>query len=155
MTAFAAMPASRRLPWELGSNSPLIIMSDADIEKVAAATVASGFANAGQVCISTQRVLADRRIYADFLDAIKVPTEAFATGDPLDEAIKMGPMIRENDASRVSRWINEAVEQGARGGGRRRPGRHNSRPHRGGRRAAGHADFPGGVVRPGGGGQRL
>ena len=104
----------KKVTMELGSNSPLIIMSDADIEKVAAATVASGFANAGQVCISTQRVLADRRIYADFLDAIKVPTEAFATGDPLDESIRMGPMIRESDASRVSRWINEAVEQGAR-----------------------------------------
>ncbi|MDE2842626.1 MAG: aldehyde dehydrogenase family protein, partial [Chloroflexota bacterium] len=104
----------KKVTMELGSNSPLIIMSDADIEKVAAATVASGFANAGQVCISTQRVLADRRIYADFLDAIKVPTEAFATGDPLDEAIKMGPMIRESDATRVSRWINEAVDQGAR-----------------------------------------
>ena len=104
----------KKVTMELGSNSPLIIMSDADIEKVAAATVASGFANAGQVCISTQRVLADRRIYADFLDAIKVPTETFATGNPLDESIKMGPMIRENDAVRVSRWIGEAVEQGAR-----------------------------------------
>ena len=104
----------KKVTMELGSNSPLIIMNDADIEKVAAATVASGFANAGQVCISTQRVLADRRIYSDFLDAIKVPTEAFATGNPLDEAIKMGPMIRESDASRVSRWIGEAVDQGAR-----------------------------------------
>ena len=145
----------KKVTMELGSNSPLIIMSDADIEKVAAATVASGFANAGQVCISTQRVLADRRIYADFLDAIKVPTEAFATGDPLDEAIKMGPMIRENDASRVSRWINEAVEQGARvvAGGDQEGTIHaptvvaDVQPDM--------RIFPGGAVRPGGGGQRL
>ena len=40
---------------ELGSNSPLIVMPDADIAKVASATVASGYANAGQVCIATQR----------------------------------------------------------------------------------------------------
>lgn len=104
----------KKVTMELGSNSPLIVMADADIEKVAAATVASGFANAGQVCISTQRVLADRRIYADFLDALKAPAEAFATGDPLDESIKMGPMIRESDASRVRQWIDEAVGQGAR-----------------------------------------
>ncbi|MFQ6026046.1 MAG: aldehyde dehydrogenase family protein [Dehalococcoidia bacterium] len=104
----------KKVTMELGSNSPLIVMSDADIEKVAAATVASGFANAGQVCISTQRVFADRRIYADFLDALKAPTEAFATGNPLDEAIRMGPMIRESDAFRVNQWISEAVEQGAR-----------------------------------------
>ncbi|MSQ07675.1 MAG: aldehyde dehydrogenase family protein [Dehalococcoidia bacterium] len=104
----------KKVTMELGSNSPLIIMSDADIEKVAAATVAGGFANAGQVCISTQRVLADRRIYADFLDALVHPTRALTTGNPLDESVRMGPMIREADAIRVSQWIAEAVEQGAR-----------------------------------------
>ncbi len=104
----------KKVTMELGSNSPLIVMSDADLEKVAAATVASGFANAGQVCISTQRVLADRSIYADFLDALVAPTEAFTTGNPLDESIRMGPMIRESDAARVHDWIAEAVGQGAR-----------------------------------------
>ena len=104
----------KKVTMELGSNSPLIIMADADLEKVAAATVASGFANAGQVCISTQRVFADQSIYTDFLDALVAPTEAFITGNPLDESIKMGPMIRESDASRVQDWIAEAVGQGAR-----------------------------------------
>ena len=104
----------KKVTMELGSNSPLIVMSDADIEKVAAATVASGFANAGQVCISTQRVFAARDIYADFLDALVAPTQAFMAGNPLDDSIKMGPMIRESDAARVHDWIAEAVSQGAR-----------------------------------------
>ena len=104
----------KKVTMELGSNSPLIVMSDADLEKVAAATVAGGFANAGQVCISTQRVFAERSIYADFLDALVAPTEAFITGNPTDESIRMGPMIRESDAARVHEWIAEAVEQGAR-----------------------------------------
>ena len=104
----------KKVTMELGSNSPLIVMSDADIEKVAAATVSGGFANAGQVCISTQRVFADRRVYSDFLDALVAPTEAFVTGNPLDESIRMGPMIRESDANRVGEWISEAVDQGAR-----------------------------------------
>ena len=104
----------KKVTMELGSNSPLIVMSDADIEKVAAATVASGFANAGQVCISTQRVFADRRVYADFLDALVAPTDAFVTGNPMSETTKMGPMIREADAARVHDWIAEAVDQGAR-----------------------------------------
>ena len=104
----------KKVTMELGSNSPLIVMSDADIEKVAAATVASGFANAGQVCISTQRVFADRSIYADFLDALVAPTEAFTLGNPMDESIRMGPMIRESDAIRVGQWIAEAVDGGAR-----------------------------------------
>ena len=104
----------KKVTMELGSNSPLIVMSDADIEKVAAATVNGGFGNAGQVCISTQRVFADRRVYADFLDALVAPTEAFTTGNPLDESVRMGPMIRESDAARVGQWIGEAVDQGAR-----------------------------------------
>ncbi len=104
----------KKVTMELGSNSPLIVMSDADLEKVAAATVAGGFANAGQVCISTQRVFADRSIYADFLDALVAPTEAFVTGNPMDESNKMGPMIREADAARVHDWSAEAVDQGAR-----------------------------------------
>ncbi len=104
----------KKVTMELGSNSPLIVMSDADIEKVAAATVAGGFANAGQVCISTQRVFADRRIYADFLDALVAPTAAFSMGNPLDEAVRMGPMIRASDADRVGQWISEAVQEGAR-----------------------------------------
>jgi acyl-CoA reductase-like NAD-dependent aldehyde dehydrogenase len=104
----------KKVTMELGSNSPLIVMSDADIEKVAAATIASGFANAGQVCISTQRVFADRRIYADFLDALVAPAEAFSMGNPLDEAVRMGPMIRASDADRVGEWISEAVAGGAR-----------------------------------------
>jgi acyl-CoA reductase-like NAD-dependent aldehyde dehydrogenase len=66
------------------------------------------------VCISTQRVLADRRIYADFLDALAAHTKGFTIGNPLDESVRMGPMIRESDAIRVNQWIAEAVEGGAR-----------------------------------------
>lgn len=99
---------------ELGSNSPLIVMQDADLAKVVEATAASGFANAGQVCISTQRVIAIDKIYDDFLDALRPRIEAIAAGDQLSEGIKMGPMVRESDADRVSKSIDEAVSQGAR-----------------------------------------
>ena len=98
---------------ELGSNSPLIVMPDADPEKVAKAATMSGFSNAGQVCISTQRVIAHDEIYGDFLDAFKSEVEQISIGDPLDEPTKMGPMIRESDASRVSDWIRDAVNGGA------------------------------------------
>ena len=104
----------KKVTMELGSNSPLIIMPDADLEKVAQATVASGYSNAGQVCISTQRVLADGQIYGDFLDALKPAVEAVSTGNPLEESVRMGPMIREADAARVGEWVREAVGQGAR-----------------------------------------
>lgn len=103
----------KKVTMELGSNAPLIIMPDADLEKVAAATASSGFANAGQVCISTQRVFASQEIYGDFIDALKPAVEALTTGNPLDEGVKMGPMIRAQDAERVEAWVQEAVSSGA------------------------------------------
>ncbi|MEW6755700.1 MAG: aldehyde dehydrogenase family protein [Candidatus Latescibacterota bacterium] len=104
----------KRVTMELGSSAPLVVMADADLDKVAAATVATGYANAGQVCISAQRVLVDRKVYTDFADLVRQRAEALVVGDPLDEKTAMGPMIGEPDARRVNEWIHEAVRGGAR-----------------------------------------
>ncbi|HXT57608.1 MAG TPA: aldehyde dehydrogenase family protein, partial [Pirellulales bacterium] len=72
------------------------------------------FGNAGQVCISTQRVIASRAIYADLLDALAPKVAAIKAGDQLDPATQMGPMVREADAVRVGQWVDEAVAGGAR-----------------------------------------
>lgn len=104
----------KRVTMELGSNSPLIVMPDADVTQVARATATTGYTNAGQSCISTQRVLVDRRIYDDFLAVVAPMVEAISTGDPLDESVKMGPMIRAAEAERVGAWVDEAVDAGAR-----------------------------------------
>ena len=103
----------KRVTMELGSNSPLIIMPDADLEKVAKAAATSGYSNAGQVCISTQRILAHKKIYGDFLDAFKGQVEDISTGNPIEASTKMGPMIREHDAIRVNQWVEEAIDTGA------------------------------------------
>jgi acyl-CoA reductase-like NAD-dependent aldehyde dehydrogenase len=104
----------KKVTMELGSNSPLIVMPDADIEKVVAATVSSGFSNAGQVCISAQRIITNREVYADYLDALTEGVKGLNTGNPLEEGVKMGPMVRAQDAVRVNEWIREAVSGGAR-----------------------------------------
>ncbi|HWP46129.1 MAG TPA: aldehyde dehydrogenase family protein [Candidatus Limnocylindrales bacterium] len=108
------MAGIKKVTMELGSNSPVIIMPDADLERVAAAVVATGYSNAGQVCISTQRVLTSKKVYGDFLEVLKPQVEALTTGDQLKETTKVGPMVREQDAIRVEKWINEAIEGGAR-----------------------------------------
>ena len=112
----------KKVTMELGSNSPVIVMPDADLDKVAAAVAATGYANAGQVCISTQRVLASGRVYADFLAALGPKVAALTTGDQLGAGTKVGPMVREKDAIRVDEWVREAVGAGARlvTGGERR-----------------------------------
>jgi acyl-CoA reductase-like NAD-dependent aldehyde dehydrogenase len=112
----------KRVTLELGSNSPLIVMPDANLNKVVEATVATGYGNAGQVCISTQRVIALDRVYDELLSALQPRVAAIKTGNPQDESVRMGPMIREADALRVEQWVGEAVAAGARvlaGGGRR------------------------------------
>ena len=116
------MAGMKRVTMELGSNSPVIIMDDADLDKAVAAVAATGYANAGQTCISAQRILTSQRITGDFLDALKPRVEALTTGDQMQAGTKVGPMVRERDAQRVEQWINQAVEQGARlvtGGTRR------------------------------------
>jgi len=104
----------KRVTMELGSNAPVIVMPDADLDKVAAAVASTGYANAGQVCISTQRVLASGKVYSDFLAALKPRVEGLKLGNQLDESVKIGPMIREKEAARVDDWIREAVTSGAR-----------------------------------------
>ena len=104
----------KKVTMELGSNAPLIVMPDADIDKVVKATVSSGFSNAGQVCISAQRIITHEKVYGDYLDALSSEVELINTGDPLDESVKMGPMVRSQDAERVNGWIKEAVNAGAR-----------------------------------------
>ena len=112
----------KKVTMELGSNSPVIVMPDADLEKVATVLAMTGYGNAGQTCISTQRVLAAKTIYGDLLAALKPKVEALTTGNQLDEKNKVGPMVKESEAARVDEWVNEAVGGGAKlvaGGGRR------------------------------------
>jgi acyl-CoA reductase-like NAD-dependent aldehyde dehydrogenase len=108
------MAGLKRVTMELGSNSPVIVMPDADVERVAQAVASTGYANAGQVCISAQRILTAGKVYADFLAALKPKVEAITAGNQLDEKVKMGPMVREKEAIRVEEWIREAVGAGAR-----------------------------------------
>lgn len=110
----------KKVTMELGSNAPLIVLPDADLEKASHAITATGFANAGQVCISAQLVLTHESIYGDLIDALKPKVEALSTGNPLEQATKVGPMVRASDAARVAEWVDEAANQGARlvtGGG--------------------------------------
>jgi glyceraldehyde-3-phosphate dehydrogenase (NADP+) len=104
----------KKVSLELGSNSPLILLPDADLEQVASVCALGGYVNSGQVCASVQRILVDQRIYGDFLDALKPRVETIRMGDPLEETTGQGTMISEEEARRVEAWIREALENGAR-----------------------------------------
>ncbi|HLA80479.1 MAG TPA: aldehyde dehydrogenase family protein [Thermoleophilia bacterium] len=110
----AQLAGAKRLTLELGANCPLVVMPDADLEAAATATARGGYVNAGQVCISIQRVIVDRRVYADFLDALVPAVEQIRVGDPFEEGTRLSAMVSEGEAARVFSWIEEAVSGGAR-----------------------------------------
>lgn len=106
------MAGLKRVTMELGSNCPLVVLPDADIEKVVSATVSNGFSNAGQVCISAQRMIVTEPVLDEFMQALLPQVKALVVGEPLDSASQMGPMVREGDATRVRDWLHEAVAEG-------------------------------------------
>ena len=115
------MAGIKRITMELGSNSPLIVLPDADLNQVSKVIVSNGFANAGQVCISAQRIITTKQVHDALMEHVVPMIDRIATGDPLDKNTRMGPMVREADAERVESWISEAVNHGAvirAGGGR-------------------------------------
>jgi len=103
----------KKIGMELGSNSPVIVWHDADIEWAAETCVSGAFWAAGQNCIGVQRIYVHREVYDRFKDLFVDRTKAYRIGDKMDEATDMGPMINRDEARRVERWISEAVEKGA------------------------------------------
>jgi acyl-CoA reductase-like NAD-dependent aldehyde dehydrogenase len=112
--AIAHNAGVQRLCLELGANCPMVVMDDADIEAAAAATVVGGYANAGQACISAQRLLVHESVYGSFIDALTTKVSAIRPGDPTDPETTMGPLITEVEAQRVEGVIDAAVAAGAR-----------------------------------------
>jgi len=111
----------KRVTLELGNNSGTIVEPDANLGQAVPRCVLSAFANAGQVCISLQRLYVHEAIAPAFIDAFVAATEALVVGNPLDPGTDVGPLISDDAADRAEQWIREAVAQGARllTGGRR------------------------------------
>ncbi len=103
----------KRLLLELGANCPVVVLPDADLDLAASVTAKAGTVNAGQVCISAQRVLVDRRSYPDFLNTLGEHFSRIRAGDPSDENTEMGPMISPDEADRVRDVIAQAETMGA------------------------------------------
>lgn len=109
----ASLAGVKKLSLELGASSPTLVLPGADIERAAAAIAAGGYVNAGQVCISVQRVIAHRDVEADLLDALRPKVEAIRMGDPFADGTTLGPLIAVREAERVVGSIARAVDDGA------------------------------------------
>jgi acyl-CoA reductase-like NAD-dependent aldehyde dehydrogenase len=104
----------KRVLLELGGNAALIICADwPDLDEAAVRTARAAFGNAGQSCVSVQRVFVERGVFQTFLWKVVEASAKLAVGDPSVDATEVGPLIRPSDADRVDSWIKEAVKGGA------------------------------------------
>ncbi|HXF73923.1 MAG TPA: aldehyde dehydrogenase family protein [Actinomycetota bacterium] len=109
---------------ELGGNAGVIVHSDADLDLAAQRVAFGGYYQAGQSCISVQRVLVQAEVYDDFAARLVKQVESLKVGDPMDPTVDVGPLIDAGALDRVDAWVKEAVAQGAEvltGGERRDP----------------------------------
>lgn len=119
--AIARQAGLKKLGMELGSNAPVLVLGDADLERAVGACVDGAFSAAGQNCLHVQRVLVHDDLFEPFKDRFVAAARRVRTGPKLDEATDMGPMIDEDAARHVVELVEEARDGGAElltGGGR-------------------------------------
>jgi glyceraldehyde-3-phosphate dehydrogenase (NADP+) len=103
----------KRVTLELGGNAAVIVNHDADVPYAAERVAWGGFTNAGQTCISVQRIYVHEAVYDEFARELVRRVEALKVGDPLDEDVDVGPVIDAGNAERIEEWLEEAKNAGA------------------------------------------
>lgn len=103
-----------RVSLELGGKSATIVFADADVQKAATDAPMSVFGNAGQDCCARSRILVERPVYDEFLEAFEAATRAIAVGDPLDDATEMGPLISQGQRQTSLDYLQIGADEGAR-----------------------------------------
>jgi acyl-CoA reductase-like NAD-dependent aldehyde dehydrogenase len=106
------LPPGARCSLEHGGAAPVIVAADADMEAAVPLLVKGGFYHAGQVCVSVQRIFADRRIARELATRIAAAAEKLLVGDPTHRETEVGPLIRPGEVTRIDQWVREAVQAG-------------------------------------------
>jgi benzaldehyde dehydrogenase (NAD) len=98
---------------ELGGKAALIVLEDADLDAAVDATVFGGFANSGQICMSTERVIVDDKVASQFAAKLCRRVSALRCGDPSNSDVVLGSVVGEATVDRARGLVNEAIAQGA------------------------------------------
>jgi benzaldehyde dehydrogenase (NAD) len=110
----AAGRTLKRVVLELGGNSPLVVLEDADIEAASSAGAWGSFLHQGQICLAVSRHLVHERIAEQYLEALTARASHLPVGNPDTEQVALGPIINEKQVKRVQRIVDETVSAGAR-----------------------------------------
>ncbi|WP_431042989.1 aldehyde dehydrogenase family protein [Streptomyces sp. P1-3] len=103
----------KRTVLELGGNSALVVLDDADIDYAVDAAVFSRFVHQGQVCMAANRVLVDRAVEREFTEKFVAKVRSLTVGDPGDPATHIGPLINEGQAEAVTSLVDQTIAEGA------------------------------------------
>ncbi|MFJ5305693.1 aldehyde dehydrogenase family protein [Streptomyces sp. NPDC088350] len=103
----------KRAVLELGGNSALVVLDDADIDYAVDAAVFSRFVHQGQVCMAANRVLVDRAIADEFTEKFVTKVKSLKVGDPRDPQTVIGPVINSSQADALSNVVEQAIAEGA------------------------------------------
>lgn len=98
---------------ELGGKSPSIVFADADLEQAVAGVLFSGFFNAGQICTTGSRLLIEVDIADQFLEKLSARAKRLRIGDPTSEETDLGPLVDQEQLSRVKEYIRMGLSEGA------------------------------------------
>lgn len=111
----------RRVQLELGGKNPAVVLADANLEHAARLVANGAFSGTGQKCTATSRVIVERKVVSDLVDALKALADTWRPGDPLDSGTGVGPVSSAGQLRTVLGYLGDAREAGARvatGGGR-------------------------------------
>jgi vanillin dehydrogenase len=97
---------------ELGGKAPLVVLDDADVDAAVDATVFGAFANAGQICMSTERVIVDETIADEFAGKLAARVAALPSGDPNQGEVVIGSLVGRPAVERMQRLVSDAVAKG-------------------------------------------
>jgi acyl-CoA reductase-like NAD-dependent aldehyde dehydrogenase len=103
----------KRVLLELGGNSPLVVLADADLDRAVAAANFGAFMHQGQICMSTERIVIDRAVADEFAQKLAERACSLKMGDPRDPDTQIGPLVNEAALNRVTEHIEDAVAKGA------------------------------------------
>ncbi|GAA5184116.1 aldehyde dehydrogenase family protein [Acinetobacter kookii] len=102
----------KRIALELGGNAPLMVLDDADLDLAVELAVIGRFLHQGQICMSTNRVIVDAKIYDAFVEKLVIRAKNIAYGDPQQEDTLIGPMINVAQVEKIKQIIAQALQEG-------------------------------------------
>jgi acyl-CoA reductase-like NAD-dependent aldehyde dehydrogenase len=103
----------KRLSLELGGKSPLVVLDDADVDAAVRACFWGIFANKGEVCSASSRVIAHRNVKDEFVAKLADKARSMKLGDPLEKSTQMGPQVSSRQLETVLRYIEAGKKDGA------------------------------------------